>query len=433
MIYTTKFYLLYQDRDEMNYQQFCAAMFDIQKKVRAFKNIASSEYFSYMMNQQRFKEEYGRYPTDEELMGYKMRNHLYHKSTEIIPELNTSNASCVSEDVCKYFKTRKKDILAGRVTIPSYRSNQPIIIHNRSIQFDEVENKTYLTVSLFSNEGKKQYGLTMGQCQFEVWHKCESSLAIIRRCITGDYKICASQICYDERKRMWEFALSYEFSASKRELNPDKILGIDIGIAIPIVAAISGEHKRWFFNGSEIQHFRAKTEEIRRQMSRARVQSGNGSVGHGRDARVKALDRIGHRIANFRNTKNDAWSREIVDIAVKNGCGTIQMENLSGITSGKQPRFLKNWTYYDLQQKISYKAAAEGINVVLIDPRYTSQRCSKCGNIHADNRQSQSEFVCTECGYSENADYNAAKNIATKDIEKIIQSTCEEKANRKTA
>lgn len=433
MVYTTKFYLLYQDRDEMNYQQFRNAMFDVQQKVRKFKNMASSEYFSYMMRQIQFKEEHGRYPTDEELIGYKIRTHLYHKAVDIVQELNTGNASCVSEDVCKHFKSRKKDIFAGRVAIPSYKGGQPISIHKNSIRLFEEDGKSFITLSLFSNIGKNKYGLQTGKCKFEVWHKCSSSLPIIHRCVDGEYKVCTSQINYDKRKGMWEFALSYEFCAEKHKLDPKKILGIDLGIAIPIVAAISGEQKRWFFNGNEIQAFREKTEAMRRQMSKSRVQAGNGAVGHGRDTRMKAVDRIGHRIANFRNTKNDAWSREIVNIAVKNGCGTIQMEDLTGITSGNQSRFLKGWTYYDLQQKIRYKAMAAGIDVIMINPEYTSQRCSKCGCIHAENRKSQSEFSCVECGYSENADYNAAKNIATENIENIIQTECEGKVNRKAA
>ena len=94
---------------------------------------------------------------------------------------------------------------------------------------------------------------------------------------------------------------------------------------------------------------------------------------------------------------------------------------------------MKGWTYYDLQQKIRYKAMAAGIDVVMINPEYTSQRCSKCGCIHTENRKSQSEFSCVECGYSENADYNAAKNIATENIENIIQTECEGKVNRKIA
>lgn len=47
-----------------------------------------------------------------------------------------------------------------------------------------------------------------------------------------------------------------------------------------------------------------------------------------------------------------------------------------------------------------------------VNPAYTSQRCSECGHVHKKNRESQASFVCKSCGYSANADVNAAKNIA---------------------
>jgi putative transposase len=43
---------------------------------------------------------------------------------------------------------------------------------------------------------------------------------------------------------------------------------------------------------------------------------------------------------------------------------------------------------------------------------YTSQRCSACGHVAADNRESQAAFLCTACKFACNADVNAARNIA---------------------
>ena len=57
----------------------------------------------------------------------------------------------------------------------------------------------------------------------------------------------------------------------------------------------------------------------------------------------------------------------------------------------------------------------------MINPEYTSQRCSKCGYIDSENRKTQAQFICLKCGFEENADYNASQNIALKDIEKIIK------------
>jgi len=46
-----------------------------------------------------------------------------------------------------------------------------------------------------------------------------------------------------------------------------------------------------------------------------------------------------------------------------------------------------------------------------INPAFTSQRCSACGHVAGENRKSQAVFACTACGYTANADVNAAQNI----------------------
>ena len=47
-----------------------------------------------------------------------------------------------------------------------------------------------------------------------------------------------------------------------------------------------------------------------------------------------------------------------------------------------------------------------------INPAYTSQRCSACGHVDRNSRESQARFRCTACGFACNADVNAARNIA---------------------
>ncbi|MCY4562313.1 MAG: zinc ribbon domain-containing protein [Flavobacteriaceae bacterium] len=49
--------------------------------------------------------------------------------------------------------------------------------------------------------------------------------------------------------------------------------------------------------------------------------------------------------------------------------------------------------------------------VIKIPSHYTSQECSRCGTKDKKNRTSQSEFKCLSCGFSMNADINAANNI----------------------
>ena len=127
------------------------------------------------------------------------------------------------------------------------------------------------------------------------------------------------------------------------------------------------------------------------------------------------------RIANYRDTINHRYSKALIDYAVKHQFGVIQMEDLSGIkTQETFPKFLRHWTYYDLQSKIEAKAVEQGITVRKVKPRYTSQRCSKCGYIDAGNRPNQENFSCLKCGFHTNADFNASLNLSIKDIDKII-------------
>ncbi|WP_279220967.1 transposase [Clostridium fermenticellae] len=75
-------------------------------------------------------------------------------------------------------------------------------------------------------------------------------------------------------------------------------------------------------------------------------------------------------------------------------------------------KILENWSYFQLQKMIEYKAENVGIKVRYINPEYTSQKCSVCGHVDKENRESQSKFICKKCGFTANADYNASQNIA---------------------
>ena len=60
---------------------------------------------------------------------------------------------------------------------------------------------------------------------------------------------------------------------------------------------------------------------------------------------------------------------------------------------------------------LEYKLSRRGGRLVRVDPRNTSRTCFACGHVSPDNRKTQAEFCCVVCGFGENADTNAAKNI----------------------
>ena len=60
---------------------------------------------------------------------------------------------------------------------------------------------------------------------------------------------------------------------------------------------------------------------------------------------------------------------------------------------------------------LEYKARLSGGQIIEVDPHNTSRRCSSCGHVAQENRESQAIFLCKKCGFNDNADHNAAVNI----------------------
>ena len=95
----------------------------------------------------------------------------------------------------------------------------------------------------------------------------------------------------------------------------------------------------------------------------------------------------------------------------KSARGTIENPgtNVSAKSGLNKSILDQNWS--EFRRQLEYKSDWYGAEVIPINPKYTSQRCSECGHTSQENRKTQAEFVCVSCRFSLNADRNAAKNI----------------------
>jgi transposase len=91
---------------------------------------------------------------------------------------------------------------------------------------------------------------------------------------------------------------------------------------------------------------------------------------------------------------------------------------LSGVRNATERVRTKNryvsvsWSFYDLEQKLIYKAKQNQSTVIKVDPRYTSQCCPVCGHIEKANRNKKIHlFTCKNCGYTSNDDRIGAMNL----------------------
>lgn len=378
------------------------------------------------------KDNGGRLSNDYKTVNGDIGNETKEESNKLSPNCRDAMLRMID----KKWKNDLKDVLNGTKSIPNFKRDLPIELHNKQFMDSKKnyrifnENEKYsTTINLTTVDYAKEIGLTDGNIHLELIVKDNYQKAIVNRLISREYKLSMSKMQYDKNKKKWFLLLCYSFEAKKKELDKSKVLGIDVGINVPAMCAISDDNwfKQHIGNAEEVRMFEKQVMARKKRLQQSCLWAGEGSVGHGRKTRTKRVDKIGEKISNYKSHKNHCWSREIVNIAIANNCGTIQMEDLSGIASNNL--FLKTWTYFDLQTKIENKAKEVGIEVIKIDPAYTSARCSKCGNIHIGDKEkwrpTQEQFHCQTCNHKVNADVNAARNIAVKGIEGIIKKQLE--------
>ena len=107
----------------------------------------------------------------------------------------------------------------------------------------------------------------------------------------------------------------------------------------------------------------------------------------------------------------------VENLAIKNmtasAAGTLERPGTGVAQKRGLNRSISEQTWGIIRHQIAYKAEWAGREMVAIDPRFTSQRCSGCGVVAAENRKSK-QYRCATCGMTEDADINAAKNILHK-------------------
>jgi IS605 OrfB family transposase len=184
-------------------------------------------------------------------------------------------------------------------------------------------------------------------------------------------------------------------------IQAEDTVGVDLGIAK--IATTSDDPEGHC--GKPVEKVRKKHNLQRKRLQRKRTKGAK-----------KKLCRLAGKEARFRQHENHVISKKIVEAAKRTGRG-IALEDLQGIRDrirargGDARNRLSGWSFRQLYSFLSYKAADAGIPIVTVDPRNTSRTCSDCGYCERGNRKSQSVFECKHCGFSADADWNAARNI----------------------
>ena len=193
------------------------------------------------------------------------------------------------------------------------------------------------------------------------------------------------------------------------------VVGIDRGINF-VVATYDSKHKSGFVSGKAIKQKRANYSRLRKELQMRHTPSSR--------RRLKA---IGQRENRWMQDVNHQVSKAL---ATGNPKHTLfVLEDLTGIRNATErvktkDRYVSvSWSFYDLEQKLIYKAKQNQSSVIKVDPRYTSQCCPACGHTEKSNRNKKIHlFTCKNCGYTSNDDRIGAMNLYRMGINYLADS-----------
>ena len=182
------------------------------------------------------------------------------------------------------------------------------------------------------------------------------------------------------------------------------VVGIDRGINF-VVATYDSKHKSGFVSGKAIKQKRAHYSKLRKELQIRQTPSAR--------RRMKA---IGSRENRWMQDVNHCVSKALVKNNPKHTL--FVLEDLSGVRNATERvktkgRYVSvSWAFYDLEQKLMYKAKQNQSTVIKVNPAYTSQCCPGCGHIEKANRNKKIHlFSCKNCGYKSNDDRIGAMNL----------------------
>ncbi|MBB2156624.1 transposase [Gluconacetobacter diazotrophicus] len=217
-------------------------------------------------------------------------------------------------------------------------------------------------------------------------------------------------------RRAGQWFASVQWEREVEEPGPPALPAVGIDLGVSVFAAMS--------NGKTIApgNFGKKALRALRKAQRALDRKKKGSAN-----RRKAVWRVQTLHARVANARKDFLHKISTTIAKNHGMVVVealQVRSMSASAKGtaEEPgrnvrqkaglnRSILDQGWRTFRSLLGYKLAERGGSLIEVPAAYTSQTCSVCGAVDPASRATQARFVCTNCGYTENADVNAAKNI----------------------
>ena len=221
-----------------------------------------------------------------------------------------------------------------------------------------------------------------------------------------------------EKAGRWYISVQMEVEQEPYQNTSMTAIGVDLGIKN--LATLSDG--KTFANPRALKHSLKKLSRLERQKSRHQKGSQN---------RKKTRRKIAKVYAHIANIRKDAAHKLTTYMTKNHALVAIEDLHVNGMLKNhKLAQAVSDSNFGEIRQQLEYKSNLYGTHLVVIDRFYPSSKtCSCCGWIATEQSLADRVFVCHDCGYVADRDYNAAKNIVAVGLTDTVNA-CGENVRR---
>ena len=220
-------------------------------------------------------------------------------------------------------------------------------------------------------------------------------------------------VTVSRKGKHWYASIQVEYEANILEHKSTSALGIDMGVKR--FATLS--------DGSFIEplnSFKKSAEKLATLQRKLKHKKKFSKNWQKQKAKItKYHEKIAADRRDFLHKKSTAICENqavicIEDLKIKNMSKTAKLKNVKQKSGLNKSILDQGWgMFFDM---LTYKQDWNGGRVIKVPPQHTSQKCPSCHHVAKENRLTQAEFVCVECGYKNNADVVGAINVLTRGL-----------------
>jgi putative transposase len=217
-----------------------------------------------------------------------------------------------------------------------------------------------------------------------------------------------------EHAGRWFVSIQVQEEQEQPICTATSVIGVDLGIKT--LATLSDGTP--YANPRPLKHAQKRLRRLERQKSRRKKRSKN---------RAKTCRKLAKQHARVANIRKDA-SHKLTSFLCKNhALVAIEDLHVAGMLKNHcLAQAVSDSTFGEIRRQLEYKAQWHGVHLVVIDRFSPScQLCSQCEWRNEALTLADRVFVCLDCGYVADRDYNAAQNIRNVAVSSIdTQNAC---------